>query len=390
MIRIISPVITILISCILLSCTPDEGPERKRSQRPIFIAIVAPLSGPLAEFGWSMLRGGRMRIDEATNQTHFNGRAVKLIALDDRGKAAHAIQLAENLKGHPSIVAVIGHLTTGCTLSAIPVYNAARLTIISPAATGSDLDKAKSPYFFRTILSESHQAISLANYIYRTMGKIKVALVYEESSLGNQLKNSFTLKGKEIGLSVKPISIESKPYPNLYEAIHKIAMLKAGAIFLAAGPRLTSLIVRKWPEKIDKPVIFGTYRLISEEFEEMAGDQYKGIMAAHPCVFRSSFHKGREIKDRYEKKWKYKMDWLAVQTYDAVELLLWAMHKSGTDPDSIRGALKDLNSKNRSLSALAGPIYFNPNGSLAREVTVAIYTGSGWKIREESEVGSRE
>jgi len=149
-------------------------------------------------------------------------------------------------------------------------------------------------------------------------------------------------------------------------------------------------MVRKWPEKIDRPLIFGTYRLISEEFSEVAGRHNRGILAAHPCVWRSDFEKGRDTRDRYEKKFKYGMDWLAIQAYDAIDLLLWAIHKSGIDPGSIRDALQDLNSKNHSLSGLAGPIYFNANGSLARDVTVASYTGSGWKLREEGAVGSRE
>ena len=380
----------IFISFILLSCTSGEGPANKGNTRPVYIAIVAPFSGPLSDFGWSMLRGGRMRIEEGKDQTLLNGRVVKLIALDDMGKAQQAIKLAKNMSSHQSIVAIIGHLTTACTLSAIPVYNSAKLILISPVATGDDLEGIKFPYTFRTILSESQQARSLADYIYRTIDRKKVALIYEGSPLGNRLRNSFLLRSKEIGLSVKDISVENNPFSNLNQRINKIAALRPGAIFLAGGPRLAALIVRKWPKKIDRPLIFGTYRLISEEFTELAGKYNKGILAAHPCVWRSDFEKGRDIKDRYEKKFRYIMDWPAIQTYDAVDLLLWAINKSGIDPDSLRGVLHGLNSKNRSMQGLAGPIYFNPNGTLARDVNVALYTGSGWKLREEEVISSRQ
>jgi len=337
-----------------------------------------------------MLRGARMRIEKGKDKTLLSGREVKLIALDDKGEAQQAIRLATNMSSHQSIVAIIGHLTTVCTLSAIPVYDSAQLILISPVATGDDLENIKSPYTFRTILSESQQAMSLADSIYRAVDRKKVVLVYEDSPLGKRLRNSFISRGKQIGLSVKTILVGSKPFPNLTEAIDKIVTLQAEAIFLAGGPRLAALIVRKWPEKIDRPLIFGTYRLISEEFTEVAGGHYRGILAAHPCVWRSDFEKGRDIKDRYEKRFKYSMDWLAIQTYDAIDLLLWAIHKSGIDPDSIRDALQGLNSKNHSLPGLAGPIYFNPDGSLARDVNVASYTGSGWKLREEGEAGSRQ
>jgi ABC-type branched-subunit amino acid transport system substrate-binding protein len=378
----------ILISGILLSCTSGEEPAN-RDQEPIYIAIVAPLSGPLSEFGWSMLRGSRMRIEEAKHESPGHGRPARLIALDDRGKAQQAIRLATNMSSHQSMVGVIGHLTTGCTLSAIPVYDSAPRILISPGATGDDLEHINSPYVFRTILSESQQARSLADSIYRTIDKKEVVLICEDSPLGNRLRSAFMSRSTDIGLGANDILVGSDPFPNLSEAIEKIVPLHAGAIFLAGGPRLAALIVRKWPEKIDRPLIFGTYRLISEEFSELAGRHRRGIVAAHPCVWRSDFKKGRDIKDRYEKRFKYGMDWLAIQAYDALDLVLWAIGKSGMDPDSMSDALQGLNSKKRARPGLAGPIYFNANGSLAREVTVASYTGSGWKLIEEKEVNRR-
>ena len=88
------------------------------------------------------------------------------------------------------------------------------------------------------------------------------------------------------------------------------------------------------------------------------------------------------MKTRYEREFKRTMDWVAVQAYDAVDLLLWAIERAGTDANSIRQVLQDLTSTN-ALPGLAGPIWFNSNGSLARGVTVAACTGSGWKVREE-------
>lgn len=374
----------------LLSRPSGHASETKGDQRPIFIAIVAPLSGPLAECGLSMLRGARLRMDEGGDQSAPPGKAVRLLALDDRGESKRAMQLAERITNHPSIVAVVGHLTTGCTLSAIPYYHAARLTTISPVATGNDLDNVKSPYLFRTILSERQQAISLARYIHGTMGKVTVALVFEASSLGTQLKNAFLPTGEELGISVKSFPMGSNPSAGLYDALHKIALLRPEVIFSAGGSRSAALILRKWPEGIDKPLIFGTYRLLSEEFKELVGDGKRGIMAAHPSIWTSDFHRGTETRARYEKTWKNRMDWLAAQAYDAVDLLLWAIRESGSNLNSLRDTLIGLDSKKHALPGLAGPIYFNRNGSLAREVTVAEYMDGRWRLRQGQAGGGKE
>ncbi len=372
----------VLISCILLSCTSDKEASGKESKESVYIALTAPLSGPLSDFGWSMLRGARMRTGNGKNETLCTGRSVKLMTFDDKGDATEALTLARNISDHQSMVAVIGHLTTVCTLAAIPVYNSAELIHISPVATGDDLKRIKSPYTFRTILSESEQAMSLADYVYRTIDVKKVILVCEGSPLGDLLKNSFLLRSREIGLSVENIPVQGNSFPDLTETIDRILTMKPGGIFLAVGPELAALIVRELPEKVRSPLAFGTYRIISEEFLELAGRHSAKILAAHPCVWRSDFKKGRDLKTRYEREFKRTMDWVAVQAYDAVDLLLWAIERAGTDANSIRQVLQDLTSTN-ALPGLAGPIWFNSNGSLARGVTVAACTGSGWKVREE-------
>jgi branched-chain amino acid transport system substrate-binding protein len=372
-----------LIFCILFSCLSDKECSAEKNRESVCIALAAPLSGPLSEFGWSMLRGARMRIGDGEDETLRIGRSVKLMALDDKGDAAEALRLAKNISSHQSMVAVIGHLTTLCTIAAIPVYNSAELIHISPVATGDDLKRIKSPYTFRTILSESEQAMSLADYLYRTIDVKKVALVYDDSPLGDLLRNSFLLRSREIGLSVDTIRVQGNSPSDLTEAMDKVLFMRPGAIFLAAGPELAALIGRELPEKDDSPLVFGTYRIISEEFLELAGKHSTKILAAHPCVRRSDFKKGRDIQTRYERKFKHTMDWVAVQAYDAVALLLWAIGRAGTHAHSIRRVLQDLNSASNALPGLAGPLYFGPNGSLAREVAVAEHTGSGWKLRGE-------
>ena len=160
-------------------------------------------------------------------------------------------------------------------------------------------------------------------------------------------------------------------------------------IFSAGGSRATALILRKWPDGIDKPVIFGTYRLASEEFKELVGDGHQGIMAAHPSIWTSEFKRGTEIRARYEKQWKYRMDWLAAQTYDAVDLLFWAIRKSGSNFKSLNDVLMGLDSKEHAVPGLAGPLYFNRNGSLARDVTVAEYRDGRWTLGQGKAGGSK-
>jgi ABC-type branched-subunit amino acid transport system substrate-binding protein len=114
-VKLIIFALKVVISCILLSCTSDKESSDKESKGSVYIALAAPLSGPLNEFGWSMVRGVRVRIGNGKNEAVCNGRSVKVMVLDDKGDAIQALRLAKNISAYHSILAVIGKLTTGCT-----------------------------------------------------------------------------------------------------------------------------------------------------------------------------------------------------------------------------------------------------------------------------------
>jgi branched-chain amino acid transport system substrate-binding protein len=373
----------VFVSCILVLCTSYTTYAHEQDTINAYIALVAPLSGPLSEFGWSMLRAGRMRLDEDEDRGLRNAIAVKLLALDDKGNAAEALQLTRTVGDNQSVVAVIGHLTTTCTLAALPVYNASQLIHISPIATGEDLEHITAPFTFRTILSEGSQAMSLADYIHRKTDVKKVAVLYENTPFGNLLRDSFIRKGEDKGLSAETIGVAGNSFADVSEATKRVLAMKAGAVFLAARPELAAAIVRELPQGIDRPLVFGTYRLVSEEFLQLSGTSSQGILAAHPCAWSSDFKRGMAVKRRYETEFKHTMDWVAVQTYDAFDLLLWAIERAGAHAPSIRSTLLDIDSRTRARPGLAGPIYFNASGSLAREVSVAVYTGSEWVLRDD-------
>jgi len=373
----------VFVSCILVLCTSYTAFAQEKEVDTAHVALVAPLSGPLSEFGWSMLRAGRMRLDEEKNRRLSNGIAVKLLALDDKGNAAEALQLTQTVTENQSVVAVIGHMTTTCTLAALPVYNSSQLVHISPIATGEDLEHIRAPFTFRIILSEGSQAVSLADYIHRKTEVKKVVVLHENTPLGNIMRDSFIRKGRDGGLSAETIHVNGNTLAHVSEATKKALTMKPGAVFLAASPELAAAIVRELPQGIDRPLVFGTYRLVSEEFLELSGTSSQGILAAHPCAWNSDFKRGMAVKRRYEREFKHTMHWVAVQTYDAVDLLLWAIERAGAHAPSIRSALLEIDSHARARPGLAGPIYFNPSGSLAREVSVAEYTGSGWVLPDD-------
>ncbi len=115
-----------LVSAVLLAlvaCSPAD--------RPIRIGLAGPFTDPV---GAPMLRAAELAVDEINQSGGINGRPIELVTRDDYGDADSAVSAATRLVD-AGVVAVVGHVFSGTTLASAPVYNAARITQISPSSS---------------------------------------------------------------------------------------------------------------------------------------------------------------------------------------------------------------------------------------------------------------
>src|SRR5687768_17283716 len=86
--------------------------------------IRVGLAGSMGTAGGRAVRQGvQLAVDEINGRGGIGGRKVALVVKDDSGKAHQAIEVAQELRDDPDVVAVIGHINSGATLAAAPVYN---------------------------------------------------------------------------------------------------------------------------------------------------------------------------------------------------------------------------------------------------------------------------
>ncbi|MEP6832810.1 MAG: ABC transporter substrate-binding protein [Gemmatimonas sp.] len=117
--------------------------------------------------------------------------------------ATSTIQIAQQLRDDPSVIAVVGHPESGTSIEAIPVYadvehggrNA--VVAISPTASSPSLTGI-SPWFFRVAPSDNEAARLVAHYVADSLGATTVAIVYRNDSYGRDWSARFadTYSGK--------------------------------------------------------------------------------------------------------------------------------------------------------------------------------------------------
>src|SRR5690606_37319352 len=128
------------------------GSSSAGSGDTVTIGIAAPLTGNSSEFGKQIQMGVEMLAEELNKDGGIDGKQIKLSLQDDAGKADQAQSVASTLAGDESVVAVIGHFNSSCSLAGKPIYTEGGLVMFSPASTNVEVTK-NSEYVYRNIFS---------------------------------------------------------------------------------------------------------------------------------------------------------------------------------------------------------------------------------------------
>src|SRR2546426_7780362 len=108
-----------------------------RPTGPIAVGLAGPFSQPR---GASMLRAAQLAVNQINAKRGIRGRKLELRVVDDSGNEDAAVRVAEQLYADPAIVAVVGHLSSGPSLSAARGYGggATPTPMILPSPSSPD------------------------------------------------------------------------------------------------------------------------------------------------------------------------------------------------------------------------------------------------------------
>lgn len=146
----------LLAAAVLLLLTACSEPE------PLRIGFSGQLSGPKSDLGVQGRNGALLAVEEINARGGVAGRKLELIAEDDLDTPEGARQADARLISR-KVLAIVGHMTSGQTLAALPDLAASGTILISPT-TATPVLSEKTDLFFRVITSNAQWARGLADY----------------------------------------------------------------------------------------------------------------------------------------------------------------------------------------------------------------------------------
>jgi branched-chain amino acid transport system substrate-binding protein len=147
----------------------------------IKIGFAGPMSGDVSAFGIDASQGIAIALTDAGE---FKGHKFEQIAEDDQASPEVGAAVAQRFASNPAVVAIVGHLFSGATNAAMPIYADAHLPMMSPSATRIDLTQQGNPVFNRDVGNDKVQGELAANTIFNNLGAKKLAIIHDGGAYG--------------------------------------------------------------------------------------------------------------------------------------------------------------------------------------------------------------
>ena len=345
--------------------------------RPIVIGLAGAFDDPV---GRPMLLGARMAVEEINRAGGVRGRPIQLLEKNDYGNADSAVVAATALYSS-NAVAVIGHLFSGTTLAAAPVYNSGTNPIvsISPSSSAPEVSQA-GPWTFRVCPSDNEHGMALARWIRERLGLVRGTVLYLDDEYGRGVRQrfaaEFTRRGGEL-LAVSPY-LGSTPDVSAY--LDRLVKDGRSQFILDAGNRSEAeeILRQAHARGLDIPLL-GADGL---EGIEQSGDLAEGVYETLAYLPQLQTAANQRFVAAYRARYPAEPlpNQPAAATYDALHVLQRVMEASGTSREKIRTGLAAVNVQHP-YDGVTGRIAFDSLGDVpTREVYVAVVRNGALRL----------
>lgn len=354
-----------LVSALTLQCT-------KKSTNEILVGEYGSLTGSEATFGISTNKGISLAFDEVNAAGGLHGKKIKLITLDDQGKAEEAAQAVTRLITQDKVVAVIGEVASTRSLAAAPIAQQYKVPMISPSSTNPKVTEV-GDNIFRVCFIDPFQGTVMAKFAMENLKVKKVAILRDvKSDYSMGLADYFAAKVKELGGTVVSDVSYSSGEMNFKAQLTKIKAAGPEAIFIPGYYTEVGLIAKQAKELSLTIPLLGGDGWDSSKLSEIGGEAINGHYFSNHYTTESQEPHVVEFINKYKAKYHETPDGLAALGYDAAKILADAI-KSSTEVNSAQ--IREALTKIKDFSGITGKITIDNNRNAVKSAVVVKVDG---------------
>jgi len=364
---------TAIVAGLLSGCAAVDG-------GPVRIGVAGSFSDPI---GLPMKLAAELAAEEINAAGGVNGRRLELVLRDDYADPDSAVFVANDLYDS-DVAAVVGHLFSGTTLAAAPVYNGGvnPVAAISPSSSSPDVTTA-GDHTFRVCPSDLAHGAALAHWARERLGLERGAVLYLNDQYGRGIRQTFVEEFTRLGGKLQSIDPYLGDRPEVGPYLDRLARDKRIEFLVVAGNRgeAEEVIRQARRRGLTVPVLGG---------DGLEGIEGAGALAEGVYLTSSYFPTLTTVANRkFIEAWGRKFpdsgmpNQPAAATYDAIHLLRDIIARAGTDRQAVRRALAAVGSETPAFEGVTGVVAFDAAGDVPdQNVYVGMVRGGAIEVAD--------
>jgi len=354
----------------LIGCGQQSG-----SGTEVKIGHVGPLTGGIAHLGKDNENGARLAVEEANAaKVKIDGKEVKftLVAEDDQADPKVGTTVAQKMVD-AKVAGVVGHLNSGTSIPASPIYNQAGIPVISGSATNPKLTEQGFKTQFRVVGRDDQQGPAIASYLATNNKPQTVAVIDDATAYGEGIANEVEKTLKAAKITVLPREKGTDKTTDWKAILTKLRGRNPDAVFYGGMDATGGPLLKQGRELGIKAVFSFGDGACTDEMAKLAGEAAEGMLCSQAGLPPQAADK--KFLDAYKKKFNADPILYSPFTYDAANMLIQAMQKANSsDPKKYLPELAKLDFK-----GVTGNIAFDNKGD-RKDAEMTIFTMKGGKI----------
>jgi branched-chain amino acid transport system substrate-binding protein len=268
---------------------------------------------------------------------------------------------------------VVGHLNSGTSIPASPIYSGAGIPVISGSATNPKLTEQGFKTQFRVVGRDDQQGPAIASYLASNSKPKLVAIIDDATAYGEGLANEVEKFLKGANIKVLPREKGTDKTTDWKAVLTKVKGKKADAVFYGGMDATGGPLLKQGRELGLKAVFSFGDGACTDEMTKLAGAAADGLLCSQAGLPPQAADK--KFLDAYKKKFNVDPIIYAPFTYDAANLLIEAMKKANSaDPAKYLPELAKIE-----FAGATGKIAFDDKGD-RKNAEITIFTMKDGKL----------
>jgi len=329
----------------------------RTSDDVVRIGVAGSFSDPI---GVPMRQAAELAAEEINAAGGINGKRLELVIRDDYSDPDSAVFVASDLY-NSGVSAVVGHLFSGMTLAAAPVYNGGDdpVVAVSPSSSSPDVTGA-GDYTFRVCPSDLAHGTELAHWVRDRLHFTRGAVLYLNDEYGRGIRQTFVSEFTRLGGELESVDPYLGERPEVGPYLDRLAHGHSPEFLVVAGNRSEAEEILRQARKrnLTMPVLGGD----GLEGIQDAGALAEGVYLSSPYFPSIPSDANRRFVEAFQRKYKALPNQPAAGTYDAIFLLRNVIARAGTKRADVRRVLAGVGSISPAYEGVTGTVAFDANG----------------------------